>query len=116
MGPAGSTSPQGPPVSPGATPLQRAERSRMPRAVAAGGFVMNTARRLHLIVAAMLLIGLCSGAPTFAQGDEAAALNARVLELFRAGKYADAIRAGAARAGDQGEGARSRASRCRALA
>jgi hypothetical protein len=39
----------------------------------------------------MLSIGLFLIVPSFAQNDEAAALNAKVIELYRAGKFSEAI-------------------------
>jgi CHAT domain-containing protein/tetratricopeptide (TPR) repeat protein len=45
----------------------------------------------HLIVAALLVANVFSSLPSFAQQDEIAALNAKIAELHRAGKYAEAI-------------------------
>ena len=52
---------------------------------------MKSARRFALIVSLMLVANIFVSVPTFAQQDEAAALSARVVELYRAGKYSEAI-------------------------
>src|SRR5262249_48332810 len=56
-----------------------------------GGYFMNSARRIGFILAAMLMVNSFAGAPAIAQQDEATALNKRVIELFQAGKFAEAV-------------------------
>lgn len=52
---------------------------------------MKSANRLALIVSLTLVASACFGAPSFAQKSEGAALNTRIAELYRAGKYSEAI-------------------------
>src|SRR5262245_4626373 len=52
---------------------------------------MKCMRRLSLITVIALLIGLSLDSPAPAQQDEAAALSAKVEELYRAGKFSEAI-------------------------
>ncbi len=47
--------------------------------------------RSDVFIAALLIANFSLSVPSFAQRDEAAALNAKATELSRAGKYADAI-------------------------
>jgi CHAT domain-containing protein/Tfp pilus assembly protein PilF len=51
---------------------------------------MKSGNRLVLIVSLALVASACLSAPSFAQ-NETAALNARITELSRAGKYSEAI-------------------------
>jgi tetratricopeptide (TPR) repeat protein len=51
---------------------------------------MKRIDRCGLLIAAILVLACCIVAPTFAQRDEAATLNARGNELYQAGKYAEA--------------------------
>jgi len=56
---------------------------------------MNSAGRVALRSALIVLLTLFAnvllGVPSFAQKNEAAALDAKVIQLYQAGKYADAI-------------------------
>jgi tetratricopeptide (TPR) repeat protein len=52
---------------------------------------MNPVCRIGFILAAMLLVVSFTGVPAIAQQDEAAALHKRVLELYQAGKFSEAI-------------------------
>jgi CHAT domain-containing protein/Tfp pilus assembly protein PilF len=52
---------------------------------------MKTARRIGFILAALLTVISFTGAPAIAQEDEATALTRQVEELYRAGKYAEAM-------------------------
>ena len=52
---------------------------------------MKTDRLVGRILAAMLLVNCCVGAPAIAQQREAAPLKKRIVELDHAGKYAEAI-------------------------
>jgi hypothetical protein len=49
------------------------------------------ASRLALTASLVLVASVYFGAPSFAQKSEVAALNARITELNRAGKYSEAI-------------------------
>jgi hypothetical protein len=51
---------------------------------------MKSGNRLVLIASLALVASVCLGAPSFAH-NETAALNARITELNRAGKYSEAI-------------------------
>src|SRR2546423_2636566 len=46
---------------------------------------------LGLVAATMLIANVFSSVPSNAQNDEASALNQKVIELYSAGKYAEAI-------------------------
>jgi hypothetical protein len=52
---------------------------------------MKSARRMGFILAATLVAVSCAGTLAMAQEDEAAALDKRVVELYRAGKLSEAI-------------------------
>ena len=52
---------------------------------------MRSTRRFALIVSLMLVAHVFVSVPSFAQPEDAAALSARVMELYRAGKYSEAI-------------------------
>jgi Tetratricopeptide repeat len=52
---------------------------------------MNMIKRLCLIIATALTIDVFIIAPVFAQQGELATLNARVMALYRAGKFAEAL-------------------------
>jgi CHAT domain-containing protein/tetratricopeptide (TPR) repeat protein len=52
---------------------------------------MKSARLIGLLLVAMLLVNFFVSAPAIAQQDEAAALRKRAEELFRAGKFSEAI-------------------------
>src|SRR5712691_4105686 len=52
---------------------------------------MNAIKRFFPVVAAALALSFASVVPSVAQRDEAEALHKQVIELYRAGKYADAI-------------------------
>jgi hypothetical protein len=52
---------------------------------------MKPARRIILFLAAMLMVNSFAGAPAIAQQDEAAALDKRAEELYRAGKFSEVI-------------------------
>jgi tetratricopeptide (TPR) repeat protein len=52
---------------------------------------MKHARQIGFILATMLIVISSAGAPAIAQQDEAAALDKRVGELLRAGKFSEAI-------------------------
>src|SRR5262245_45216642 len=52
---------------------------------------MNPIKRLCLIVATTLMVNSFIDMPATAQRDEAAALTEKVTELYRAGKFSEAI-------------------------
>lgn len=52
---------------------------------------MKSRRRLIFSVCLVLLSGTCLSAPSWAQKDDTAALSAKINELSRAGKYAEAV-------------------------
>jgi CHAT domain-containing protein/Tfp pilus assembly protein PilF len=52
---------------------------------------MKSGNRLVLIASLALVASIYLGAPAFAQSETTAALNARITELSRAGKYSEAI-------------------------
>src|SRR5438132_12258623 len=52
---------------------------------------MNTRHRVTLLAALALLASICLSAPSSAQKGETAALSAKINELSRAGKYAEAL-------------------------
>jgi hypothetical protein len=51
---------------------------------------MKHARRIGFILVAMLMVNAFADAPAIAQQDEVAALNEKVVELYRAGKFSEA--------------------------
>jgi tetratricopeptide (TPR) repeat protein len=52
---------------------------------------MNSIRNFCLIIVAAFVLALCLSPPMRAQSSKAVELNQRVIELYRAGKYAEAI-------------------------
>jgi CHAT domain-containing protein/Tfp pilus assembly protein PilF len=52
---------------------------------------MISIRHFCLIVAAIFALTLCPASPSMGQADEAAQVNRRVIELYQAGRYAEAI-------------------------
>jgi CHAT domain-containing protein/Tfp pilus assembly protein PilF len=62
-----------------------------PLSVPEGVKAVNSIRHFCLIVAAFFALTLCSASLAWAQSSEANALNKRVFELYRAGKFVEAI-------------------------
>jgi CHAT domain-containing protein/Tfp pilus assembly protein PilF len=56
-----------------------------------GGLFMKSARVIGFILVAVLMVNCFAGAPAIAQQDEAATLSKRVLELYRGGKFSEAV-------------------------
>src|ERR1700752_2511868 len=52
---------------------------------------MKPVRCFGLILAATLMVPSFVSAPAFAQGDQAAALDKRYMEVYRAGKFSEAV-------------------------
>jgi hypothetical protein len=61
-----------------------------PKASQARDCSMKSASRFYVLVTSTRVANIFLGVPSFAQLDEAAALSARVNELYRAGKYSEA--------------------------
>jgi hypothetical protein len=52
---------------------------------------MNSVRRLGFVFAAMLVMSIAASAPSFAQLNEAMALEGKVRTLAAAGRFSDAV-------------------------
>jgi CHAT domain-containing protein/tetratricopeptide (TPR) repeat protein len=52
---------------------------------------MKSAHRIGTILASALLVGAFAGTPTIAQQNEVAALSDRIIKLYQAGKFAEAV-------------------------